>query len=114
VRSDLDDGESGDAPERLEVVILCHHGQPVGRCHSGDPKVVGADAASGLGLARPKTITVTTGTMRVNPDRPPVSLPKVGQVATCVNTRWLERLIALGRARILAVIQIRAEGCRGR
>jgi putative transposase len=55
--------------------------------------------------------TVTTGTMRVNPDRRSVSLPKVGTVATCENTRRLERLIALGRARVLAVT-IRRKGTR--
>jgi putative transposase len=55
--------------------------------------------------------TVTIGTMRVNPDRHSVSLPKVGIVATCENTRRLERLTALGRARILAVT-IRRHGTR--
>jgi putative transposase len=55
--------------------------------------------------------TVATGTMRVNPDRRSVSLPKVGRVATCENTRRLERLIGLGRARILAVT-VRRHGTR--
>lgn len=55
--------------------------------------------------------TVTTGTMRVNSDRGSVSLPKVGTVRTCENTRRLERLIALDRARILAVT-IRRRGTR--
>jgi putative transposase len=47
--------------------------------------------------------TVTTGTMRVSQDRRSVTLPKVGTVRTCENTRRLERLIRIGRARILAV-----------
>jgi len=55
--------------------------------------------------------TITTGTMRVNPDRRSVSLPKAGTVRTCENTRRLERLITLGRARILAVT-VRRRGTR--
>jgi putative transposase len=55
--------------------------------------------------------TVTTGTMRVNSDRRSVQLPKTGRVATYENTRRLERLIALGRARILAVT-VRRKGTR--
>src|SRR3984893_4210616 len=55
--------------------------------------------------------TVTTGVMRVNPDRRSVSLPKVGTVRTHENTRRLERLVRLGRARILAVT-IRGRGTR--
>jgi putative transposase len=55
--------------------------------------------------------TVTTATMRGNPDRRPVSLPKVGTVRTCENTRRLERLINLGRARVLAVT-VRRRGTR--
>ncbi len=59
----------------------------------------------------PDRFTITTGTMRVNPDRRSVSLPKVGTVATCENTRRLERLIRLGRAKILSVT-IRRHGTR--
>lgn len=55
--------------------------------------------------------TITTGTMRVGPDRRSVSLPKVGTVRTSENTRRLERLISLGRARILAVT-VRRRGTR--
>jgi putative transposase len=55
--------------------------------------------------------TVTTGTMRVNPDRRSVSLPLAGTVACWENTRRLERLIRLGRARILAVT-VRRRGTR--
>lgn len=55
--------------------------------------------------------TVTTGTMRVNPDRRSVQLPRVGRVATCENTRRLERLVSLGRAKILAVT-VRRRGSR--
>ena len=59
----------------------------------------------------PDRFTITTGAMRVNPDRRSVTLPKVGTVRTCENTRRLERLISLGRARILAVT-IRRRGTR--
>jgi putative transposase len=55
--------------------------------------------------------TVTTGVMRVNPDRRSVSLPKVGTVRTLENMRRLERLVRLGRARILAVT-VRRRGTR--
>lgn len=47
-------------------------------------------------------VTFTTGALRVEPDRRHVTLPKVGTVRTHENTRRLERLIAKGRARILA------------
>jgi putative transposase len=50
-------------------------------------------------------------TMRVSQDRRSVTLPKVGTVRTCENTRRLERLIRIGRARILAVT-IRRRGTR--
>jgi putative transposase len=55
--------------------------------------------------------TVTTGVMRVEADRRHVSLPKVGAVRTWENTRRLERLVKLGRARILAVT-LRRRGTR--
>jgi len=55
--------------------------------------------------------TITTGVMRVNPDRRSVSLARVGTVRTCQNTRRLERLLALGRARILTVT-VRRKGLR--
>ena len=48
-------------------------------------------------------VTFTTGAIRVEPDRRHVTLPRIGTVRTCENTRRLERLIAKGRARILAV-----------
>lgn len=54
--------------------------------------------------------TVTTGPMRVEPDRRHVTLPKVGKVRTWENTRGLERLIASGRARVLAVTVRRRGG----
>ncbi len=50
----------------------------------------------------PDRCTFSTGTLRVEPDRRHVTLPKIGTVRTCENTRRLERLIRLGRARILA------------
>jgi transposase len=55
--------------------------------------------------------TVTTGVMRVNADRRSLSLPKVGAVRTHENTRRLERLVRLSRARILAVT-VRRRGTR--
>jgi putative transposase len=55
--------------------------------------------------------TVTTGVMRIEADRRHVSLPKVGTVRTHENTHRLERLVRLGRARILAVT-IRRRGTR--
>jgi putative transposase len=48
-------------------------------------------------------VTFTTGAIRVEPDRRHVTLPRVGTVRTWENTRRLERLIAKGRARVLAV-----------
>jgi len=47
--------------------------------------------------------TITTGTMRLEPDRRHISVPKLGCVRTHENTRRLERLVVKGRARILAV-----------
>jgi putative transposase len=47
-------------------------------------------------------VTFTTGALRVEPDRRQVTLPRVGTVRVHENTRRLERLIAQGRARILA------------
>src|SRR5579884_3705341 len=46
--------------------------------------------------------TFSTGPLRIEPDRRHVTLPRIGTVRTCENTRRLERLIRLGRARILA------------
>jgi putative transposase len=48
-------------------------------------------------------VTFTTGVIRVEPDRRHVTLPRIGTVRVHENTRRLERLIAKGRARILAV-----------
>jgi putative transposase len=47
-------------------------------------------------------VTFTTGAMRVEPDRRHVTLPRVGTVRVQENTRRLQRLIAKGRARVLA------------
>jgi putative transposase len=47
-------------------------------------------------------ITFTTGAIRVEPDRRHVTLPRIGTIRTHENTRRLERLITVGRARILA------------
>jgi putative transposase len=48
-------------------------------------------------------VTFTTGAIRVEPDRRHVTLPRIGTVRVHENTRRLQRLIAKGRARILAV-----------
>ncbi len=48
-------------------------------------------------------VTFTTGAIRVEPDRRHVTLPRVGTVRVHENTRRLQRLMAKGRARILAV-----------
>jgi putative transposase len=48
-------------------------------------------------------VTFTTGPIRVEPDRRHVTLPRIGTVRVHENTRKLERLLAKGRARILAV-----------
>jgi putative transposase len=47
-------------------------------------------------------VTFTTGAIRVEPDRRHVTLPRIGTVRVHENTRRLERLIAKGRARVLA------------
>lgn len=47
-------------------------------------------------------VTFTTGAIRVEHDRRHVILPRIGTVRVHENTRRLERLIAKGRARILA------------
>lgn len=47
-------------------------------------------------------VTFTTGAIRLSPDRRHVTLPRIGTVRVHENTRRLERLIAKGRARILA------------
>lgn len=47
-------------------------------------------------------VTFTTGAIRVEPDRRHVTLPRIGRVRVHENTRRLERLVAKGRARILA------------
>lgn len=56
-------------------------------------------------------MTFTTGAMRVEPDRRHLTLPRIGAVRTQENTRRIERLIAKGRARVLA-ISVRRNGTR--
>jgi putative transposase len=56
-------------------------------------------------------VTFTTGAMRVEPDRRHLTLPVIGTVRTHENTRRIERLIAKGRARVLA-ITVRRNGTR--
>jgi putative transposase len=48
-------------------------------------------------------VSFTTGAMRVEPDRRHLTLPVIGTVRTHENTRRIERLIAKGRARVLAI-----------
>jgi putative transposase len=52
---------------------------------------------------RDRDRVTTTGAIRVEPDRRHVTLPRIGTVRVHENTRRLERLLAKGRARILAV-----------
>jgi putative transposase len=51
----------------------------------------------------PDRVTFTTGAIRVEPDRRHVTIPRIGTVRTHENTRRLQRLLAKGRARVLAV-----------
>ncbi len=48
-------------------------------------------------------VSFSTGAMRVEPDRRHLTLPLIGTVRTHENTRRIERLIAKGRARVLAI-----------
>jgi putative transposase len=48
-------------------------------------------------------VTFSTGAIRVEADRRHVTLPRIGCVRVHENTRRLQRLLAKGRARILAV-----------
>lgn len=56
-------------------------------------------------------VSFTTGAMRVESDRRHLTLPVIGMVRTQENTRRIERLIAKGRARVLA-ISVRRNGTR--
>ncbi|GAB1816737.1 IS607 family element RNA-guided endonuclease TnpB [Mycobacterium sp. MUNTM1] len=56
-------------------------------------------------------VSFTTGAMRVEPDRRHLTLPVIGAVRTHENTRRIQRLIAKGRARVLA-ISVRRNGTR--
>lgn len=56
-------------------------------------------------------VCFTTGAMRVEPDRRHLTMPVIGAVRTQENTRRIERLIAKGRARVLA-ISVRRNGTR--
>ena len=71
----------------------------LGSVRAGGPASRGSRrrAATGTGSR------FTTGAIRVEPDRRHVTLPRVGTVRVHENTRRLERLLAKGRARILAV-----------
>ncbi|MBB5164177.1 IS607 family element RNA-guided endonuclease TnpB [Mycobacterium sp. AZCC_0083] len=56
-------------------------------------------------------VSFTTGAIRIEPDRRHLTLPVIGTVRTHENTRRIERLIAKGRARVLA-ITVRRNGTR--
>jgi putative transposase len=56
-------------------------------------------------------VSFTTGAMRVEPDRRHLALPVIGIVRTHENTRRIERLLRVGRARVLA-ISLRRNGTR--
>ena len=47
-----------------------------------------------------ESCTFSTGTIRVNPDRHSVTLPRIGTIKTYENTRGLQRKVAKGMARI--------------
>jgi putative transposase len=59
----------------------------------------------------PDRVSFSTGAMRVEPDRRHLTLPVIGTVRTDENTRRIERLIAKGRAWVLA-ITVRRNGTR--
>jgi putative transposase len=78
----------------------------------------GQRAGKRMGLPRfkkkgrdPDRVSFTTGAMRVEPDRRHLTLPVIGTVRTQENMRRIERLIAKGRARVLA-ITVRRNGTR--
>jgi putative transposase len=78
----------------------------------------GARAGKRVGFPRFKKkgrdqdrVSFTTGAMRVEPDRRHLTVPVIGTVRTHENTRRLQRLIAKGRARVLA-ISVRRNGTR--
>jgi putative transposase len=48
-------------------------------------------------------VRFTTGVLRVEPDRRHLTLPVIGLLRSKENTRGLERLVAKGRARVLAM-----------
>ena len=48
-----------------------------------------------------ESCTFSTGTIRVNPDRHSVTLPRIGTIKTYENTRGLQRKVAKGMARII-------------
>ena len=56
-------------------------------------------------------VTFTTGAIRVEPDRHHLTLPVIGTIRTHENTRRIQRLLAKGRARVLA-ITVRRNGTR--
>lgn len=56
-------------------------------------------------------VSFSTGAMRIEPDRRHLTMPVIGTVRTHENTRRIERLIAKGRARILAMT-VRRNGTR--
>jgi putative transposase len=59
-----------------------------------------------------RSVRFTTGTIRVEPDRRHVTLPRIGQVRTHESTRKLARRVEAGTARILSATL--AEGSSGR
>ena len=56
-------------------------------------------------------VSFTTGAMRIEPDRRHITLPVIGTIRSHENTRRVERLIRVGRARVLAV-SVRRNGSR--
>lgn len=76
----------------------------------------GQRAGKPIGFVRFKTararrsVRFTTGTIRVEPDRHHVTLPRVGTIGTHESTRKLARRIEAGTARILSAT-VNQDGC---
>jgi putative transposase len=60
----------------------------------------------------PQSVHFTTGTIRVDPDRHHVVLPRLGRIRTHESTRKLARRLEAGTARILSATVTRAAGGR--
>jgi putative transposase len=80
------------------------------RSGNRDGKTMGLPRFTKKGRDRDR-VAFTTAAVRVEPDRRHLTLAVIGTVRTQENTRRIERLIARGRARVLA-ITVRGNGSR--